>query len=526
MNDALPIYPQNLGDTKSWRTIDAANQYSRFDQLLTEAENQSLFDALPDSPDASQTHAFKKRGETMAERLWLLGYLIASNKDAARATFSDNRELFLTAVEAFQRESKLTPDRWPGIQTWNALSNLVSFESDDLDEAWLSSPEDFPAVLRAVQCRLFVLGMTQQRPGSDFKQIKPGAFRKFKLLALALGAIKMSKGKILPFLNSPAINEETLVLLLDQDRLIEAVARSNKRSSGKLYFRYIPVFKNWSHKARIRAFLVRLIQVEFWLLGYDIDLSAPLNYPIIGFDEGKKIKRSRSLTKCLADFAVLAGKSKKTWERELTPDLFIALHRAAAQEDDPELYEKIESRVKSQEQIESALNQGRKLHMRLWDGIKRVLRWIGRLFRKAVKSILDLGRSIARFFYNKVQQAFDIVKNAVGVIVRAIGTLDGTQIRDEDNFISILFDGDVVVGTSGLSHPNESLRLATRLRLDAERFCLAAQICALILSALIKSAFARWASLAKVLFSNLKMCLSIIRKVYTLEKEMAMLSAD
>ena len=116
------------------------------------------------------------------------------------------------------------------------------------------------------------------------------------------------------------------------------------------------------------------------------------------------------------------------------------------------------------------------------------------------------------------------MKNAVGVIVRAIGTLDGTQIRDEDNFISILFDGDVVVGTSGLSHPNESLRLATRLRLDAERFCLAAQICALILSALIKSAFARWASLAKVLFSNLKACLSIIRKVYILEKEMAILS--
>jgi len=521
LNAPLPTYPQDLGDSKKWSTLDVVDQYARFDTMLTEAESRAVFDALPDSPAESETKPLNQRGETIAERLWLLGYFPALNKNEARAIFNDQRDVFLSAVSAFQKDAGLVVDRWPGIKTWQALSNLVSFESDNLDSAWLASPEDYPAVLRAVQCRLFVLGLAQNQVDRDFQRIEFDALRKFKLLALALGALEIEPNHISSFLNASELDGSTLSLLLDQDRLIAAVAKSHRRVSGKRHFKYVPIYSNWDHQGAVRSFLVRLVQVEFWLLGYPIGLLEPLTYPMMGFDDWRNVNRSSGLKDCLADFAVLAGYRSDMWEDEITPELFMAFHRAEEQHDEAAVYEVVGEQLQSQAAIEDALRQGKALHLRVWDGIKRVLRWFGRLFRKAVQSVLNVGQAIARFFYHCAQQAFDVVKKAVGIVVRALGTLDGTKRVLGDDFVSVRLDGDVVVGTSGSQTSENARRLVTFLHLDAERFVLAAQICVLILRTLIQSVFSQWVSLARTLFANLKDCVQVFRKIYRLEQEMA-----
>ena len=533
MSGTLPAYPDNLGDPNTWRSADALEQYAKFDQLLSAAETPvngdlPLMEALPDSPEASENMPFNRRGQVIAERLWLLGYLEAADKKEARAAFKDNRGAVLDAVELFQKEMKLKVDRWPGVLTWNALHNLVSFECDDLDKEWLKAPEKFRAILRAAQCRLFVLGLSSRRPGKDFQGVELEALRKFLLIAMALGAIETPESEIRAFLRNARPNEKYLSLLLDQDRLIAAAAKANKVKNGKRFFSYRPIFESWSHKQEVRAFLIRLTQIEFWLMGYEINLLRKYSYPLHGFDRSGEISRSKELKKCLEDFAKLSGKSKNKWNKKLTPGFFIALHEAAEAEEDESSREELENRLTDQAQLENALQKGRKLHLRIWDGVKRVLRWIGRLFRKAVDSILDLAQNIARFFFNCVQRAFDVVKKAVKVIVKAFATLDGSVLKNEEKtaFVKVSIDGDVVVGYSTRADLKSGDRLVAFLRLDAERFCLAARLCALILSALLNSAFAKWASLAKTLFSNLRVCLRIMGRIYKLEREMAMLEKN
>lgn len=520
MNASLPTYPQELGDTGTWKGLDVVDQYDRFDTLLGEAEQRALFDALPESPTHSQTKPLNARGETIAERLWLLGYFPALDKAEARVIFNSHREAFLSAVSDFQKDAGLVVDRWPGIKTWQALSNLVSFESDNLDPAWLHAPEDYPAVLRAVHCRLFVLGLASHPVGRDFEGVEFTALRRFKLLALMLGAIEMDADAMMPFLNRTQIDGETLSLLLDQDRLIAAVSRSHQMVSGTRHFVYKPIFANWDHRSEVRAFLIRLVQVEFWLLGYPVGLMDALTYPMMGFDDRQDVDRSPVLQDCLADFAVLAGFSRDAWRNAITPELFMALNEAETQADETAAYRTVEAQLQSEDAITQALEKGKGLHLRIWDGMKRVLRWFGRLFRKAVQTVLNVGQALARFFYHCAQQAFDVVKKAVGVVVRALGTLDGTDQVLNGHFVSVRVDGDVVVGLAEEGDSEDAFRLVTFLRLNAERFALAAQICVLILKALLQSAFGHWVALAKALFSHLGDCVQRFQAIYQLESEM------
>ena len=524
MSDNLPVYPEYLGDSKSWKSVDIIEQYAKFDSLLSESEKNSLFDALPDTTVSSQTNKYNQRGKVIAERLWLLGYLDADDAAGARETFIVNRSRVLDAVGKFQKDAGLTSDHWPGVVTWNALNNLVSFESDSLEEEWFEDPKRYPAVLRAAQCRLNVLGLTDRRPDNEFQQVEFEALKKFKLLVLALKAVVIPLEQYKPFLDSKNLDEETLKLLLDQDRLIEAAARANKRVKGTLYFKYTQLKKNWPNNAEIRSFLLRLIQIEFWLMGYDIDLMSRLSYPFIGFDDNNGVERSKDLKKYLEDFARLTGKSERKWSKKITPELFIELHKTLTSDDHEDPFFIADQYLKSKEQVDRVLIEGQKLHLRLWDGITRVFRWIGELFKKAAEYVLDITRSIARFFHNNLQKSFDAVKKAVNVIIDAMGTLDGSVgTPTKGSFVKVSADGDILAVVSTEAGMEDGLKRVKFLRLDAERFCLAARLCALVLTALINSVFARWASLAMALYSNLKECLNIINKIYDLEKEIALL---
>jgi hypothetical protein len=84
----------------------------------------------------------------------------------------------------------------------------------------------------------------------------------------------------------------------------------------------------------------------------------------------------------------------------------------------------------------------------------------------------------------------------------------------------------VLVGMSDPSDSTDAMVIVQKLRLNAQRFCLAARICAMVVSGLIHTALSRWASLAKTLYQNFKDCIWIIKKITTLEDALAVLASD
>ncbi|MDD9302929.1 MAG: hypothetical protein HUK40_11575 [Desulfobacter sp.] len=375
MTRGLPQYPKT--EDKNWKTLDITDQYAQFDRLLIQARKKSLFETLPDSPAAAMTREFKKHGQAMAKQLWLLGYLEAEDKHQARKAFHRDRKNFLNSAARFQKEAGLKPDRWTGKKTRAALTALVSFETDHLDKRWLDAPHEYPAVMRAAQCRLFVLGLAAERPGKSFSLIAVNDLNKFKRLAMALGMVTLEQDQIRHFMDTRTPSPALLGLILDQDCLIKAVARSCRPGACGLEFN-IPSRKSHGRHLpqayQIRRFLTRLVQVEFWLMGYQIPLAQMLEYPVKGIDTKNDQDCNPELKTCLADFAGLAQKAKKTWAREITPELFTAFDDAYENQDDEKVLSQINSRLQRPREIERALEQGKKLHLRLWDGIKRVLR--------------------------------------------------------------------------------------------------------------------------------------------------------
>jgi len=77
---------------------------------------------------------------------------------------------------------------------------------------------------------------------------------------------------------------------------------------------------------------------------------------------------------------------------------------------------------------------------------------------------------------------------------------------------------------SDSSNNKNGLRAIQRLRLNAERFCLAAKICSMIVAGLIQTTFCRWAALAKILYMNFKDCIQLFKKIQVLENELTTLA--
>lgn len=533
----LASYPDTLGTPADWKALDLLDQYGRLDKLLAGAEERGVLDGLPNSAEATRRENMEVRGQVIAERLWLLGYLFAADKYDARQAFSGGHRntRFLPAVRAFQQDIGLKVDEWPGPITWKTLEQLVSFENDNLAPCWLESPEKFPALIRAAQSRLHILGLAQHGPGRDFKEISPTAVRKFHRLLFSLQALSpadMDDG----FLTTGVLRKESLAILLDQDRLIGALSHSwtwvcpKHRQRRERFFSY-KVEKGSDGRTKkgieclLHDFVYRLALVEFWLLGYDVSLKAQpgVSFPVKGFvTRRRNLKEDGALKACLQDFARRNGKDERSWKDEISPELFIAMREAGELEASKDLNKDLVKLFSTQEKVEEGLQRGRqKGYLRLWDGIKRASRWLLKIFKMGVALAIEWANNAARLFYHQLLEAYDAVKHCVGVVVSSLQALNGSIVEAEGSFTCVLPDGDHTLCIDTGTDPSTLRALTLRLRLNSQRFYLAASLLALFLEALLKSQLARWAALALALFESGRACAQAMAEVYRLERELA-----
>ena len=463
----LPAY-NNLPEEL---TGDYSKQLGQFDDILIEANKKGVINNPPTSDE--ETYDIEKqriRLQTVASRLYLLGYL--RNKISPRRIekkLDDIRE----AVYQFQSDANLKKDYWVGDKTWYALDQLVSFESEFQYDQWFENnqikPEVAQAMQRAIQLRLSCLGLYHTKPNRRFKLLnKASLFKLGKILRVLM--IKKSDFKA-------DFNFETLEALFDQDLLTQAIAKSSGR-----FMNSFPVLLSRADKETdkklIQKFIINCAKIELWLLGYKVKIDGIDNfqYPI----GGDLWKALRGYYK---DYEGKTNSQAKKLANQITPRLFKGLDEAARKVEDyktdddasEEVFEAL--KPKTEEEKKNFLSRAwgflKDKGMRLWDGLKRIWRWIKKIGKKIFSFLKE---NLFKAFYRFASKAYKIITRGISNVVKSVAVYIKGVLKSDQMIYKFSKDMDCIPyieNDISLSNLNQGI---TKLQHHTKAFILACRI--------------------------------------------------
>lgn len=408
-------------------------------------------------PDVTQINSL--RFETCQEHLWLLGYLPEKTSKASQKT-----QRIRAAIRKFQRDSNLIVDGWIGDQTWKALNELVSFETPIAPGDWLQEDGNYRrSFLRAVSLRLWAYGLANARPLQEFTGISAVSISRLKK---ALWSIRL-----LPDYTANTDRNHLYSILLDADKLVKAVADSAKpRASEPGTFTFqdhrLEKEEHKELKPLKRRFIANLAKTELWLLGSEISIDSQDDYPVLGLPD-KKIRKNfpggrfrkvvvrdedvqKHLLQYWADLLVSDSDEAAKLGRKITPEFFQSLVDPEKFSQAPnsefneldyskEIAEQFEN-GDTRSMIDNSFDTLKKLGMKLWDGLKRLWRWI----KKGVRKIADFMRNAYRAFFRFALKAYKIVRTAFTALARSMEQYIQGYINFEKNSqVRILIEKDL-----------------------------------------------------------------------------------
>lgn len=367
-----------------------------------------------------------------AGRSWLyaLGYL------------SDDRDVdgydsdLIEAVKGFQRDSEINVDGWIGTaETWPRLQELAAFDGTPNRSFWETangSPK--PALLRAVAARLFVYGFNVPRLLENTSDLL-SRLTEFENLMSAMHANP---------LRSQPTNVMRCIQLLNHQQHISALSVSLKKRA------VTAIFESTSARSLARRclrLLNNLSKCELWLSqSPSIDLrhqfrgrvthegpvvprklrSAVATYFGEVHVRNNGIKRlqisynrarntSNAIGVIRAFFAVSNFYTGSDYQVGFEDIVLINRFYNPTSET-----ESLRNTARMQEigdlrakETQKELSSRDRPRARLWDGVKRVLSWIGRTLRNIVGRALSVARRIARFVFTITSSAYKGFKRAV-----------------------------------------------------------------------------------------------------------------
>ncbi len=369
----------------------------------------------------------KVNASTMGEYLFLLGYL--EKKPRKNSPGIQNSPGFKLAVRNFQKEAGLTVDEWIGDETWRALLALVGIESDTEINRWQNDDGSFcRAFRRAVQLRLWAYGIANGTPNAGFSTVPESSKEKLKKILWCLN--------IIDDYNAPVPDIILYEYLFDADILLEKAAKSVDENGSF----YDPRFNNPENAHIIdlkRSFLVNVAKIEIWLFGGDIKIDGLDNYPARGLGGEAPFKseyriepNGRRLTKEKYDHTI-ENEIKKYWKmtlglqkdeienyiKEITPELFRSFIKPEVYSDgtrnkeedySEQIAQKFEQMKNTTLEIEKAFDYAKKLGMIIYDGLKRLWRWI----KKGITKVVEVTKNLYRGFFRFANKAYKAVRLA------------------------------------------------------------------------------------------------------------------
>ena len=441
MKTELPVYkfPEIEGSP--------SQQLGMFETIFETAKVNGIVSATPESDEETYTvQSQQVRIQTVAARLWLLGYLpekIPPNEIKKKKTIIRN------AVIQFQGDANLKKDYWVGDKTWYALDELVSYESHFSPEHWFVEDEiignAFESINRAAQLRLWSLGLIDERPSKEFRQLQSSDLSDFKKI-LQLFSIKHNPNKI-------GLNRYSLELLFDQDAFSVAISKSKYPNRDAFLYNIKAVVNSTPEVDDIpklkelgRKFVVNCARIELWLLGFDVVIGAKVSNRLMR----KMTTRKRgNLRKELTRYYQLFGKKEiglaSSLSNRISPNFFIDI--AAANQIDGETNfddasEEISKNIKSTSEVSEAWNYIKTKGMRLFDGLKRVWRWIKKMGKKVAGFIKN---NIFKAFFRYVSKAYKIAAKGIKNIVASFKVYFKGGLVLENSYFEFSKDMDTTV---------------------------------------------------------------------------------
>jgi hypothetical protein len=399
---------------------DGVAQLGQYEDILTDAHAKGIVNYPP--ANASETYDIESqriRLQTFSSRLHLLGYL---RHKISPKKIDKHLEDIKAAVLQFQADANLKQDSWVGNKTWYALDQLVSFESEFTYEQWFENdqikPEVQNAMHRAIQLRLYSLGLYGTKPNRRFKLLNKASLSKLgKILRILL--IKQSDFKA-------DFNFETLKALFDQDLLTSAIARSSGR-----FLNSFPVLlsraEKEADKGLAQKFIISCAKVELWLLGYEVKIGSPIQKNEAG-DYSYELRGElwRAMFEYYQQYEGKERREARKLAANITPRLFKSLDDAAKRVDDyetddasEEVFEALKPKTKRERKsfLSRAWGYLKEKGMRLWDGLKRIWRWIKKIGKK-IFSFLQ--KNLFKAFYRFTSKAFKIITKGISRMVKSV----------------------------------------------------------------------------------------------------------
>ncbi|WP_298418380.1 hypothetical protein [uncultured Kordia sp.] len=416
------------------------NQLGGFETILNGVANNGFVNRVPvDKTEAFQMQHQKIRIQTIATRLYLLGYL---RRDFKPKRIHKKIEKIKRATLAFQKDANLTQDSWVGDETWYALDELVSFESTFTNERWFVNgrikPEVQHAMHRAIQLRLWSLGLYGKKPRPKFKLLTRRALYNFTRILHMFAIRKRS------FVSD--FNTETLILLFDQEKLVHFI---KKRSvvTRNVFNLMLATDKEEEDETLSKNFMVNCAKIELWLLGFKLRVDVKLSY---NYEYGSGIWNA--LAEFHREFEGRKVHIAEKLAKNVSPRLFVSLANALKSEEsykEDDASEEIAQQLfvknntaETTSNIQKAWGFIKETGMRLWDGLKRVWRWIKKIGKKVVTFIQH---NLFKGFYRFVSKSFKIVTRGIGAIVKSIGVYIKGGMVTEGMFFKFSKDMDTSV---------------------------------------------------------------------------------
>lgn len=348
----------------------------------------------------------------LGARLIDLGYV----RDTPRNRTKNVMDPYLqNSIKKFQRDAGLDIDSWAGPKTWKTLQQLVSFEDEQNPGTWelledRAGSLDSPAVLRAVYLRLYVLGFFDWQDKLNLNtdvSLKTNALfcralDDFLCIARELG---LTQARL-----EPKISIAVMGALFSQDGLVQGISTHPE-------FMDNPVNKR---------FLDAIARIELWLVGFGVNVGNPgvrLKKRQAGKTKKKRLTTAQAL-KAFWKHQPIKKRPRQAVRNTLSKEFFTYLIFLENQEEaqsgtmDKELVNQVyQFSPAKQQALRTKVTQ---IATSIWDGIKRVIRWISQgikhLFSKVSSTLKNLARFIAqraRQYFEPVRKAFDIVHRGV-----------------------------------------------------------------------------------------------------------------
>lgn len=400
MPQAFPEY--TLGDLEG----SHLDQIGKFEIILDQAEEKGVIShAATDTEDTYDLKTQRIRIQTIASRLYLLGYL---SKKTTPKNIEKRLDVVKEAVGNFQKDANLKVDNWVGDVTWYALDELVSFESVLSKRKWFKEgrvrPQVEKAIHRGIQLRLWSLGLYKNRPNQNFKLLGNDSLKNFQTILRIFLVEKTSLNNLL--------SEDTISLLFDQDALTRAIAS-----------RAGPDLSNWQlnfsgKKSRqqklARKFIINSAKIELWLLGYKVKIDGRDD-----FEYSLSSDLYVAISQYYQQFGGLAKTKAEVLARKITPSLFKGISEASEESDSfnvDDASAEVAKEISTATQVEKAWSYVKEKGISLWDGLKRIWRWMKKIGKKALSFI---EKNVFKGFFRFVTKAYRIVKKGMSAVIRS-----------------------------------------------------------------------------------------------------------